>query len=291
MWEVVIKLYQNKLLRRMVLPLLARLPAGDISIKHHYTGDLIRLHSYRHKGYWYHGRRREQDSMRLFQTLIPKGAEVIEVGGHIGYVTLHLASAVGAQGHVYVFEPGPNNLPYLLHNTQGHTNITVVAEAAGRFQERRAFHIEGLTGQNNSFLPDFEALATNIKNSFATSVHRDTVTVGVVTLDDFCTTHAVCPYFIKIDVEGFEIEVLRGAAALLRNAPPMLMVEISRNQREVFELLRQVGYCLFPPAGAFVARAEELGSSAINIFCLHEVKHAHVMARLARAAAPLGHTI
>ena len=47
-------IHANSFLRMMVLPVL-KLTAFDFSIAHHWTGDRLRLNSFRHKGYWYHG--------------------------------------------------------------------------------------------------------------------------------------------------------------------------------------------------------------------------------------------
>src|SRR5690349_12289207 len=109
------KLNEIGLLRRILIPLLNRWSPGDITLRHHWTGESVRLHSFRHKGYWYHGRRREEETMRLFSQLLKPGDSVIEVGGHIGYISLYFKALV-EHGDVFVFEPGANNLPYIRQN-------------------------------------------------------------------------------------------------------------------------------------------------------------------------------
>ena len=49
--------------RKVVIGTLRRFNPGDISIRHHYTGEKLTLHSFKHKGYWYYGKRRESESM------------------------------------------------------------------------------------------------------------------------------------------------------------------------------------------------------------------------------------
>jgi len=279
------RLHETRILRRIFLPLFARFNPGNITIRHHYTGDRIRLHCYRHKGYWYHRRRREAQTMRLFQELIPEGATVLDVGGHIGYVALYLASLVGPRGRVYTFEPGENNLPYLRRNTESQENITVVERGAGACNERRSFYLEDLTGQNNSFVKDFDVLEFNKAQAHALATRVEEVTVEVVTLDDFCRTESICPDFIKIDVEGFELEVLKGASALLREARPMLMVEIQTNREPILQMMKEQGYCMFTPAGDVIRHHQDLASRHMNTFCLHQQAHAEFLSRLCRAAA------
>ena len=202
------KLYNISLLRRIFLPLLRRFNLGDITIRHHYTGDPVRLHSFRHKGYWYHGRRREQETMLLFRRLLRPGDSVIEVGGHIGYLSLYFKWLVQS-GNVFVFEPGVNNLPYIRRNVLPR-GIQLVEKAVGDRNGPETFFLESLTGQNNSFVPNFKELQYNVKNAHAGGPAVTEVTVEMVRLDDFINTHSIKPELVKIDVEGFELTVLKG---------------------------------------------------------------------------------
>jgi hypothetical protein len=99
-------LYKIKLLKKIFLRIFAVCNPGNIRIKHHFTRDPLLIHSFRRKSYWFHGRDRELDSMEMFRRLIHSGAIVVEVGGHIGYISLFYKDLVGAEGFVYVFEPG-----------------------------------------------------------------------------------------------------------------------------------------------------------------------------------------
>jgi len=95
------------------MPLL-KATAFDLSIAHPWVPpSRFRLNSFRHKGYWYHGKSRELRTMQLFAKLIRPNDTVAEVGGHIGFISMFFAKLVGDNGRVVVFEPGSNNLPYL----------------------------------------------------------------------------------------------------------------------------------------------------------------------------------
>src|SRR5215469_14582451 len=134
--------YTNTFLRRIALPVFARLNPGDITIRHHYTGAPLRLHSFRHKGYWFHGKAREADTMKLFARLIRPGDIVFEAGGHIGYVTTYFASLVEQTGRVVVFEPGVNNLPYLRANVGRYSQVQVVDCAVSDVCGKAEFYLE-----------------------------------------------------------------------------------------------------------------------------------------------------
>jgi len=267
-------LHRIALLRRLCLPLLARFNPGDITIPHHFTGEPFRLHSFQHKGYWYHGKRREGQTMELFRRWVRPGATVLDVGAHIGYVALYLARLVGPAGRVFAFEPGANNLPYLRQNTQGAANIEIVDQGVGSRCERRTFYLENLTGQNNSFLSSFKVFEENKARAYAAGVRREAVEVQVVTLDEFCRRRTIRPDFVKIDVEGFEAEVLRGAAWLLSEVRPMLMVEIQTAQDEILALARRFGYRVLSPEGNPLGAPHLAPASPLNTFWLHEHVHA-----------------
>ena len=280
-----LRLHKSRILRRVFLPLFARFNPGDITIRHHFTRDRIRIHSYRHKGYWFHGRRREEGTMRLFGEFIAEGATVLDVGGHAGYIAVYLASLVGPDGRVFVFEPGQNNLPYLKHNTKTKKNVTVVEKGVGSRNEARTFYIEGLTGQNNSFISDFAVLETNKARAYAAEANVEETIVDVVTLDKFCSEEEIRPDFIKIDVEGFELEVLRGAASLLRDVRPVLMIEIQAGHQEIVRLARQLGYRMLSPEGNVLRSTDDFVAQHINTFWLHEQAHAESIERFGRKAA------
>lgn len=262
------KLHLVKFLRRPLLAVFSRVNPGDITIRHHWTGDSVRLHSYKHKGYWYHGRHREQWMMETFARLIGPGDTVIDVGGHIGYTALWFCQLVGS-GKVYVFEPGPNNLPYLKRNIQDHENIALFTLGLGNVAATQVLHVENLTGMNNTCVEDSPIYAQNAAfNGLAAKT--EAVPIEVVRFDDFVREQGLHPNFIKIDVEGFEAEVLEGMRETLHATRPMLMVEVTRKRDAVWEIFREAGYALFRDDLRRLANTDELRG---NMFCLHEQAH------------------
>ncbi|GAB1694356.1 FkbM family methyltransferase [Krasilnikovia sp. M28-CT-15] len=250
-------------LRRMGLYVFARVNPGDIHIRHHHTGERIRLHSFRHKGYWYHGRQRERDVMAAFSRLVRPGDRVLEAGGHIGYITLYFAKLVGPTGTVAVFEPGNNNLPYLRANVADQPTITVHPVALGSESGDLELYLEDLTGQNNSLVPDFDVLSANQGNAVHATVTRQPVTV--TTIDEHVAATGAVPDFIKIDIEGFEYEALLGAADTLERHHPRMMVEVQAHHTEITERLHGLGYRFY---GANGAPLDVIPQGMENIFCL-----------------------
>jgi len=252
-------------LRRILLPVLQRLSPGDIHLCHHWTGERFVLDAFKHKSYWYHGKRREQATMLLFADLIERGDRVIEIGGHIGYLSLYLAQLTGPAGRVTVFEPGPNNLPYLRRNVAAKPWVEVLEQAVTDRVGSARFHLENITGQNNSLLEDCRARQFNEATAFAGSTDTSTVDVTCTTLDDFVKENGCTqPSFIKIDVEGAELQVLQGMKCLLE-AGPALMVEVTEHGALVMALLRAASYELFSDRRQRIGSARDMRG---NVFCL-----------------------
>lgn len=262
------KLHQMRFLRHLILPFIARLNLRDITIGHHWTDDKFTLHPFKHKGYWYHGNKRESKSMLLFSNLVRKGDFVIEIGGHIGYISLYFAYLVGREGRVIVFEPGPNNLPYIRKNTKANTCISLIEKAVTDYTGSAKFYIENLSGQNNSLREEYGVLNKNIRSAGINSVEKSIVEVPCTTLDDFLLqTQALSPSFIKIDVEGAEVNVLNGMKDTLEKNDIALMVEVTENPSDVFSLLIGAGFKLFSSNKNPVDDSRDMKG---NIFCVKE---------------------
>ena len=254
--------------RRGALKVLRRLNVGDVTIRHHYTNDPFRLHFFKHRGYWYHGKRREQETMAAFAKLLKSGNLVVEVGGHIGYMSVYFAHLVGPQGRVVVFEPGPNNLPYLIVNTKKYPNVQVVPDALTDFTGSATLYTEELSGQNNSLLDQYTVFEANMREASLGEIERGRVTVGCTTLDRFIDSkHQGMPSFVKIDVEGAELSVLRGMKNCLEAGNVALMVEVTQNHLAVYDLLSRAGFSVFDAHGRHIKNAAAM---AFNVFCLKD---------------------
>ncbi len=156
----------------------------------------------------------EDDTKRVMESCIRPGMVVIDVGANIGYLSLLAAKFVGPEGKVYALEPGRKNLESLRKNIEnnGFGNIEVLPCAAGATSGPREFHLYG-AGNLDSFYvrPDLSA--------------PETVTVDTVRLDDVVKCKVD---FVKIDVEGAEIEVLRGMDNILAsNEEIRLIIELN----------------------------------------------------------------
>ena len=274
---------ESKVARRLVLPVLSKIGRRDTTISHHYTGDLVRLNCFKHRNYWYMGRRREEDTIALVEKIVRPGDTCFDVGANIGYISLILARIADAGGRVFAFEPDPNNLVYLRQNVGKKTNVSIIEAGVGAEAGTLELYTEDLTGQNSSFIRDFDQLSVNAASAGVRAKVRP-VTVPVVNLDEFVHERNLSPSFIKIDVEGFELEVLHGASVLMRDHGPVLVVEVherQENQQSVFDYLDGAGYRIFDVSTLLtLCKPQQLRA---NVLCLRPDLHADILERLHHA--------
>eukprot|EP01062_Namystynia_karyoxenos_P017446 TRINITY_DN16421_c0_g1_i1.p1 TRINITY_DN16421_c0_g1~~TRINITY_DN16421_c0_g1_i1.p1 ORF type:complete len:535 (+),score=128.50 TRINITY_DN16421_c0_g1_i1:106-1605(+) len=172
---------------------------------------------------------------------LPLGREpgtVVDVGSNLGVVTLYAAQ----QGHrVVAFDATPwtrRKLEISAWINGLSERVRIVPAAAGAAQGAAQLGVlPGNLGGNQLLARrEAEAMAEGRPD------RRGAVEVSVTTLDAALGGEA--PFFIKVDVEGHEIEVLRGAARTLREHHPVLVVETCFwcSPRELFALLQQHQY-------------------------------------------------
>lgn len=266
-------MHNIKLLRALVLPILKTLDR-DITIKHHWTGDPVTLSLFAHKGYWFHGKERESFEMSTIQSLLSPGDIVAEVGGHIGYLSLHFAQCVQTStgGRVFVFEPGTNNLPYLRKNLRNKEGVEIIEAGCGETNGRLSLYMDDLTGQNNSFVQDFKGLEKNSKLAPGVKVTVSSVPVEVLRLDSFFADKQK-PSFIKIDTEGFELSVLKGCSGLISSAPfPIFMIEVQADQDIIFDIFSKAEYRIFNNHKDEILDSRKMRDN-LYFFAFHRVDH------------------
>jgi FkbM family methyltransferase len=167
----------------------------------------------------------------LFAAML-SGDTVWDVGANVGYYTRRFAEAVGPEGHVVAFEPFPATAERLRTHMQGVPNYTLQMTALGA--EAGSVNMEG--GE--------DALAAT---SRIVEDSGNGVTVQISTGDGLLAEGDVpAPTVMKIDTEGFELDVLRGMTDLL-GKPQLRAVFVEVH----FGLLRERGQ---PKAPADIER-------------------------------------
>jgi FkbM family methyltransferase len=182
----------------------------------------------------------ESHLAELFGYLIRPGDRCVDVGANIGVHAVRLARLTGQDGEVIAIEPDPDVVRRTQRNIalNGLANVRVISAAASdRAGELRLYRPgPGDTNRARASLHYYPYLT------------GATVIVPVVTVDDLCAGAPVS--LIKIDVEGHEAAVLRGAAGTIARHAPSLVFEHAPELRgdvvqPPFGWLADRGYAIF----------------------------------------------
>ena len=234
-------------LRRLIFPLLKSFNF-DIKIRHHHTSRNFVLKLWEHKGYWYHGKTREADEICQFRRLIHPGDNVLEVGAHIGYLSQIFEEIIGSDGNLTVVEPTSYTREFLSRNIRNNTRVIPFALSDNIGTSR--FYTEGFGGFTNSL--DEAYVSEKIEIFAETQVLADKryqeEEIQTTTVDHLAMELDQNFHFIKIDVEGHELQVLQGAETVLSKCSA-LMVEISKNTEEIYNLMFKNGFHAQTPNG------------------------------------------
>lgn len=163
---------------------------------------------------------------------LSEGNIFYDVGAFNGFFSLLAARRVGKGGFVYAFEPFPGNAARVRNAFAENAiaNYEVIGKALSHTSERAHLFFDG---DDSSPTP-----------SLHQGQSEDTIEIQCTTLQDFVRDNP-WPDFIKVDVEGAEVEVLRGAEQLLMSdRAPTWLIEVhgADTERDTVEQLRQAGY-------------------------------------------------
>lgn len=166
------------------------------------------------------------------------GETVYDIGADQGIYTLFFARKVGPNGRVITFEPNPISYSHVVTNVQlnNFPNVEVRNVAIGETPGKLTFAFPAKD-------PGRGSADELIREQILKEPGSRAVEVDVETLDKLITAAGLPPpTFAKIDVEGFELQVLRGMSNTLKNQRPRLFIEIhGADMKAKVENILQVG--------------------------------------------------
>jgi FkbM family methyltransferase len=218
----------------------------------------------------------ENTERRFVEQFLKPGMVVLDIGAHHGYYSLLASQKVGALGRVIAFEPSLRERRRLLHHLRINacTNVQVEEMALGETEgPAQLYVVRGRETGCNSLRPPEVRQST------------DATQVRVARLDDYVRENNLPRVdFVKMDVEGGELAVLKGATEFLARHPrPVIFCEVQDMRtrawgypaREIVDFLRRSGFRWYLPSpegatqllpldqmefdGNFVAVPEERG--------------------------------
>lgn len=177
----------------------------------------------------------EPIATRLLNQQIKSGMRVIEIGANIGYYALQEARLVGEGGEIIAIEPAPDNIVLLRKNIEanGIHNIRIYEGAIGN-----------KNGTIELYLPPESNWSSIIPDKYA---EHPCINVTIWKLDSLLADIEQVDV-IRMDIEGYEIEAIKGMLGILQKYKPRLIIEIhpqitgGEPIKQFLERLMQLGY-------------------------------------------------
>jgi FkbM family methyltransferase len=158
--------------------------------------------------------RNEPELFHYLREQIRPGDVILDIGAFLGGYAIPLARWAGAHGRVLAFEPSPASFATLCRHLEmngfGPPRVVARCAAVGARDERRGLITFEGEPYRNMIVPEGAPASSTV--------------VEVVTVDSICATLGRPPDWIRMDVQGLEFDVLRGAGAVLREGGGRLRI-------------------------------------------------------------------
>jgi FkbM family methyltransferase len=188
----------------------------------------------------------EKNEIKVLKKLVKKNYGdkfiMIDVGANIGWYSMNFAKSF-PKAHIYSFEPIPKTHLSLLANVKinGLKNITTIQAGVSEH------------GGVATFYYDQELSANASLANLAEKENIEKLKVRIVTLDKFCRQKSIKPKLLKVDVEGAELFVFKGAKQIISDNHPIIFAEMLRkwsskfnyHPNQIIEFLKDLGYTCF----------------------------------------------
>jgi FkbM family methyltransferase len=189
--------------------------------------------------------RLEPRTIALFERILRPGDAYVDVGAHVGYHSLVAARLVGEGGRIFAIDPQPYNCAKILANVElnGFANITVIAAAVDE-----ADGFASLKNQSRQDKARLTLAGPGVNDGALTFV------VPKITLRWLIETYTLRPVnLLKIDVEGFELEVLKSAGDAMRAIENIVFENLpgedANRTQSIEQRLRNFGFQMFDVDG------------------------------------------
>ncbi len=210
-------------------------------------------------------------SQSIIRRFLHPGDTAIDIGANIGALSLAMVNAVSPSGMIYAFEPGKILFRRLQKNIALNSTI----------RNNVVLVNQGLSNKEGELYWHESPLRENRGNAcLNTEKGTDGVPVAVTTLDKYFANRDISGLsFLKIDVEGMELEVIEGGIEILKAVKPViyyesyLIVETNRGRkvlRDIESILGQVGYLFHKTDDSIALTQTQYPDLTANTLAIHK---------------------
>jgi FkbM family methyltransferase len=190
----------------------------------------------------------ETEELTYYKRYIKEGDVILDIGSNIGLHALYASKLAGIKGQVYAFEPVRKTYTRFVENIElnrfkniKHFQLAISDESG---EAEITTSTDGHDAWNSMAVPSNEEQKNSIREKIRTETldHFISMNLGATKID-----------FIKIDTEGWELNVLKGGENYLKNNDPIIMVEyavdiaknFNRNLEDIYDILTKYGFKLY----------------------------------------------
>lgn len=187
---------------------------------------------------------------QAFAARLRSGDVFYDIGANVGFFTIVAAKLVGETGKVYAFEPGSKNAAQIRHNAQmnNFSQVEVIEKA-----------VSHTSGTGKLLLAQYSG-GHALSTADAPPDLAGSMEVYLVAIDDLVEAGKILPpTVIKLDVEGAEVDALRGMTQTIKTHKPTIVYEVDdgeaesfqQKNREIANLIKSLGYKIEPLADSY----------------------------------------
>jgi FkbM family methyltransferase len=209
---------------------------------------------------------KNEDKAWLYKAIKP-GFTIIDVGVNFGETLLNFAMLTGENGSVFGFEPMPYIFEKCKHNLKLNNFKNIVLENYALSDTKEVLAVTDPLNGNSG--------GTYVSKNIAE--HNQKLTISATTLDEYVIENGIGKIdFIKIDVEGYETNVIKGAIETIEKFKPLLWIEICdenlkrahSSSTALIKLIKDLGYTIKKSDSDLLITEENIKDfQLIDVFC------------------------
>ena len=191
------------------------------------------------KVYFSFKNRKDAHHLRLIERLIKPGNNILDIGANIGFFTKYLSEKTGSSGHVYSFEPDETNFQHLRNELEGILNVTLIKKAVA---------------SDSGTLTLYTSTLLNVDHrTYVPENYSGKISVEKISIDEFVGGRFSID-LIKLDIQGFEMEALKGMKHTLeKNKDVVVFAELweyglqkaGSSAKAVYNFLTELGFNIY----------------------------------------------
>jgi len=183
--------------------------------------------------------RKDHYNLQLLNTFIKPGFVVLDIGANIGFFSRFLSDKVGATGHVYCFEPDAINFRHLKNELKSKTNTTLLQKAVAAESGMLTLYTSNLLNVDH--------------RTYKHDNYAEQHSIEKMAIDDYINNQFKVD-LIKMDIQGFEMEALKGMKKTLEANPNLILFtefwayglqQAGSSAMEVFDFLTQLNFNVY----------------------------------------------